>query len=106
MAPILTEFIVTAYEAINTAGNTMSAIKKGLKLGINALSCLDISGITLTINTFLSMLEEFAEWLFKKICDDFKDSILLACLLRYMPPSHTAICSRTSSEKLVCCAIN
>lgn len=85
MAPVLTEFIIAAYEAINTAGSTIKAIMRGLELGLNALSCLDITGITASVNMCMTLLEKFATWVFDKICDGIKDSILIACLLRCIP---------------------
>ena len=75
MAPIQAKFIAVAYEALCSAGNSASAIKKALK----GASVVIDGGVTAAIETFL---ENIVEWFMGKIIGGFKDSVLLACLIR------------------------
>ena len=75
MAPIQVAFITTAYDVINTGGNSVNAIRKAFQKGLMVLD----GGVTDAIVTFL---ENVVDWFFGKIINDFKDYVILACLIR------------------------
>jgi hypothetical protein len=76
MAPINTAFIISAYEALNGCGSTISNISRALK----AASCLLDGGISATLET---VLETIVSWMYNVLAKQSTDECILACLLRY-----------------------
>jgi hypothetical protein len=92
MPAVNSDFIIKAYEAINTGGNTVKAIVSALT---SAAAFLD-GGCTKIVETFIN---KAATWLFGKIMNDAKDYFLIACLIRVEYALRSGHLSMTESYK-------